>query len=364
MQGEKKVRAVVSKMGRILTFTLSLFLLPAKIVAAASTFLPIYSGPVYQSSEVWIQGGNSIEANTTGAYLKISFSGRSLALVVDTSNNASELPKLGIRIDSGSVRDVQITERGSFVTVPLVSPSDLDSQAWHEARISLEGLGRDNRWIPPSGSLKIDSLKVLGFALDDGAQMRGPLVKNKRMVVYGDSITEGARMFGGDDHVIDKEWWPTWESQIAEDIGAEIGTVGYQGEGLEVSGGGGVPGLLYSFDQIRSGVYRNFSRPDYVFLAHGANGSPSSDQVLQMVANLRRAYPVSKIFLCVPFGGYSRSAITQAYYSQQDPNVHLVDLGDAAAQAVLQNSVDQLHPNPGGNRIIANLMESQISSFL
>ena len=353
-------------LGKIPTIAMFVFLLYAITNAVASTFISAADPRIFQSPEVWIQGQDaSLETNTPGAYLKFAFTGNSIAVQVDTSNNATELPKLGIQIDSGTVRNIPILNRGSNVNVLLATETDLNPAIQvHQIRVSLEGLGRDNRWIPSSGSLKIDSLKIIGFTLDAGKQIQEPNLRSKRMVVYGDSITEGARMLGGDDLVDDKEWSTTWESVLSDLIGAEVGSVGYQGEGFEVSGGGGVPGLLDAFSWIRSETPRVFSRPDYVFIAHGANGAPTIAEIDQMLVTVRSQYPFSKIFLCVPFGGYARAVITQAYSAQNDSGVYLVDLGDQATQAVLQNSVDQLHPNPNGNKIIAGLMQSKLTSIL
>jgi lysophospholipase L1-like esterase len=77
-----------------------------------------------------------------------------------------------------------------------------------------------------------------------------------------------------------------------------------------------------------------------------------------MMHRLRANYPEAQIFFVVPFGGFAEDAITEAYQeiAPNDANLYLIDLGQTAKDIVSANSVDNIHPEKEGHRLLAELL--------
>jgi hypothetical protein len=221
----------------------------------------------------------------------------------------------------------------------------------HQIRIDLEGLGYTDRWNAP-----IDMMKINELILDTGAQTVAPVLNPMRMVVYGDSITEGANTLGDENIVADKQWSTTWDADLAASLNAEVSAIAFQGQGYEVGGQGNVPAFLSSYQFIMNGVSRTFSSPNYVFINEGSNGTTTQSDVATMMVNLRAAYPKATIYQIVPFGGYANTVIPAAFAAQSDPNLFLLNLGTQGVNVVNANSTDGEHPTPTGDADLAALL--------
>lgn len=280
--------------------------------------------------------------------MKLGFTGKSLSIVVDSSTQVYEQPKIGVQIDGGAIRYVTIGTYASAVTLPLATGL---AAGTHQARISLEGLGIVDRW-----NAHTDRLKITAIQIDSNAATSAPSLRPKRMVAYGDSITEGASTLSNSDFVSTAQWSTTWDAVLAESLDAEVSAIGYQGQGYEVTGQGQVPGYLTAYNLLRSGVGRTFTSPDYVFIHHGSNGTVTQSDVATMLGRMRSSYPNAAIYLDVPFGGYNRAVITGAFHAQSNAKTFLIDLGANGESTVASNSTDGAHPTPAGHAKLAAMM--------
>jgi hypothetical protein len=356
--------------------------------AAELKTIPANDQNVFHTPENWVVENSNLETNSPGAYLKIGFAGTAFEMVVDTSaivpivdptaaspppplhcplpptppkpvmpvvmplvtslpTVAREYPKIGYQIDEGRMETAFISETNEAVRVPLathLSPGN------HQIKIILQGLGHLNRWDHPS-----DQLKIKAFRIEGKAKTIAPRLKPKSMVVYGDSITEGAKMLANANTAANEEWSSTWDALIAEKLGAEVSVVAYQAQGYEARGQGGVPSLLDSYSWIRKGFARAFSQPDYVFVLEGQNTPTTERDVIEMMTNIRRAYPKAKVFWGVPFSGVSRKEITDANKADgnSDSNRILFDLEAMGAKLVNDHSFDCIHPDVVGHALLA-----------
>lgn len=317
--------------------------------ASGNTTVATTDPNIFLTPENWLRPSAAfIQTSNPGAYLKVGFTGTSIAVVLDTSTGVFELPKIGIQIDGGDTQYVSLSTYAGSLTVPLAS--GLASGA-HQARISLEGLGVVDRW-----NSDFDRLKILNLVLDGGAQTLPPALRPNRMVAYGDSITEGASTLASDDFVYNAQWSTTWDSLLSSSLNAEISVIGFQGQGYEQEGQGQVPGFLTAYNQIRAGVPRTFSSPNYVFIHHGSNGIVTQSDVATMLGRIQASYPNAAVYLDVPFGGYNRDAIRNAFAAQSNPNSFLIDLGGQGETVVGANSTDGAHPNPTGDALLEAMM--------
>lgn len=304
---------------------------------------------IFLTPENWLaRTSSALETSNPGAYLKVGFTGTSISIVVDSSTQVYEQPKIGIQVDGGSTQYVTIGTYATAVTLPLATGL---AAGTHQARISLEGLGIVDRW-----NVHTDRLKITNILIDSGASTVAPALRPKRMVAYGDSITEGASTLSNDDFVSTAQWSTTWDSVMSDSLNAEISAIAYQGQGYEQAGQGQVPGYLTAYNLIRSGVSRTFSSPDYVFIHHGSNGTVTQSDVATMLTRMRTSYPNAAIYLDVPFGGYNRAAITAAYQAQSNPKNYFIDLGSAGETTVATYSTDGAHPTPTGHSLLAQMM--------
>jgi hypothetical protein len=327
---------------------------PTQDSNSTRSFIAINDAHLFLTPENWIRSGAvSIDTNNPGAYFKTAFTGTSFQVEVDTSSNPSELPKLGYIVDGGALQTTQVSSVGSAVVVPLVSGL---SAGTHQIRVSLEGLGAVERWTNPS-----DHLKVTGIFLDSGiTTLSAPTLLPNRIVVYGDSITEGASTLGAANTVANKQWSTSWDADLAAYLDAEISVIAFQAQGYEQNGQGNTPPFPNAYSFIRSGVARVFSNPSKVFILHGTNGSTTQADVSGMMVNLRAAYPSAKLYFGVPFGGYARVVTTNAYSAQSDADVYLFDLGANGQNIVTGNSTDGVHPNVSGHALLTSAVETAL----
>jgi lysophospholipase L1-like esterase len=370
-------KIIITGLAQSLFFSL-FFLFGWSSVAQANGLAVSVNDPhLFVTPENWIRENNELKTNCPGAYLKLAFTGTSFQLVVDTSPQMldqirrhyyledgspgphQELPKIGFAIDAGETQYLVLPTAAPSVVVTLAQ--DLPPGT-HQIKISLEGLGRENRWNDPT-----DQLMIRGFQLDRDAQVLAPLLRPKRMVVYGDSITEGANMIGKSATVATKQWSTTWDADLAKLLDAEVSVIAYQGQGYHNVGAGQVPNFPQSYAWLRGGGYaRKFSDPDYVFVLQGTNGGATVHEIEFMMQKIREAYPFTKIFFGVDFDStlQEQNHLALAHRQAIDARLAIFDLGDAGADTLMHHSFDLIHPNVLGHAQIAQLIFEQIFKLL
>jgi hypothetical protein len=307
----------------------------------------------------WVlNGSNFASTNSPGAYLKMGFTGTSFAINVNTTSGF-DFPKIAYSIDGGPLQRLILPSQSASLKVNL-TPTLLPSGS-HQISIYLDGLGRADRWNTPSDQLKINS-----FIIDQNATAIAPTLRTKRMLLYGDSISEGSGQLVRNGVVAHNQWSTGWTKLLSDALDAEITMAAYQGSGYNYTGAGNVPGVLTGWNLIRNGVTRTFINFDYVVIWHGQNGTPTQSEITTTLTNLRGAIPNSKIFLGVPFSGKERSIITSSFNSQSDANVFLIDTGLTGTNVVSNPlyTSDGLHPNTLGHSLLAPIVAQLILANL
>ena len=197
--------------------------------------------------------------------------------------------------------------------------------------------------------------RVKNVTLDDGAVME-PVVKARRMICYGDSITQGydARYSS-----------QTYPNQIADTLGAEMLDQGIGGE-------------IFRPELIDPDM--DFA-PDIITVAYGTNdwSGQEHDSMVEKAnafyAKLRATYPTAKIFAITPIWRADDDRVTKVGTFAEgvqivkdaagaQEGIVIVD-GDKMVPHLRDVMADKyLHPNDNGFKFYANALYAAMKPHL
>jgi hypothetical protein len=335
--------------------------------SAAVVTIARNNAAIFYAPYVWKDDGTSVNANTTGAYLDFQFTGTSI--ILNTASLSGTLPKVRCFIDNGPPITIQLV--AGTTAYPVVS--GLAAGA-HSIRLVTVALDQGTSYWTLAASVRVAS-----FTLDTGASVSAVATRgSKRAIFFGDSIAQGASMLGAADGLINQDGTLSAPTIMAEALDAELGQVGYGGQGFAAAGGRGVPALNTAYALYSNGTSRLTGgvlspAPDYVFCWHGTNGTPVQADVATSISNFRTIAPNAMIFMIVPPGGFRQSAITlatNAAITAGDAKVFLIDAGEVGQLGVngvgsaTKDSFDGLHPNQWKHARLASQYAALIQHIL
>jgi len=210
--------------------------------------LPSDTALVY-SPYNWKVDSSQAKTINTGAYFKTIINANSVALSFDVTGVDSPLPQIYIVVD------------GILISKQEVSPSVIVSlpssdTTYHFLEVYVDSFERNlARWAGAAASVAF-----LGMALDGGTA-EAPVSRRNKILVYGDSITEGASTFQGGGGVIGNSAFQSWALKLGEQLNAEVGVVGFGTQAITVGGYGDTPLFQNSYDELWDGEPRDFSDP-------------------------------------------------------------------------------------------------------
>jgi hypothetical protein len=218
---------------------------------------------------------DTMQATAPGAFVKFGVSGTvNLALAIDNATNSGfasgNMPKVRYSIDGAAFTDVQLApSQTSLVLSSSLSTGAHAVEVYFKASSLSGGIGDV---AGSSGVSPTNVLRLNGIVIDAGASMAAPTLLPKRMLVFGDSITQGAHVNtdGSDDAT------QSFAPLIARALDAELGQIGYGGQGWEEIGGSNAPVFKTFYATYSVGRNRNFSGLDYVAVVHGTNDQRGS----------------------------------------------------------------------------------------
>lgn len=312
----------------------------------------------------WYRNGStSLTSVNPGAYLKFNFTGTSLAVVVDmtavnaTGTGAGAYPVIAYTVDGvRATRQLLSTDTSITLATGLADTT-------HTFRLDFIGTdesGNTDRWTTPSMALVITS-----FTVDTGKAVTQATLRNGGwMLVYGDSITEGAVTLGAANnppyYAQVEDATTGWQQIVADHLNVEYGNCAFAGQQWSSTGASNVPGLATSYNLLFSGQSRTFSpAPNLALINMGTNGSVTAGTVTTFLGNLRTAVGAGcQITLVIPFGQLNVTAITDGFddYVTANPTdlrVNLIDLGSAGSSIVSAHSYDTVHPDATGQALLA-----------
>jgi lysophospholipase L1-like esterase len=377
---------------------------PVKLISINDT--NIYFSP-YNWAPI---GTEKRQAVSSGAYIKVAFTGNTIGLKLDNSNSFDGLDfnLVTAYIDGSSVPVSKLLSASNPNGFLLISNSL--SEGNHYAVIYFSRQDYEpgtNRWdfnspgVTIAAVVRVESLLVSGGSL--------PLVgtpiqtSNKKGLSFGDSITEGIGVGSGANRSssLDPRSEFAYSAVMNKFIGKEYGQIGYGSQAWLSQGGGFVPtwaGSGNSWRYYSQGLERINSTtnlalgfkegaPDYITMNLGFNDSNRSTTIpvatsKQFFVDMRQVSSAeTELFMILPFAMSGSTFSTQnqfttnknnliAGYNQyklENPNdtrVHLIDLGTWGGQIVSNNSSDNIHPNKTGSNYLGTALGQIISPYL
>jgi lysophospholipase L1-like esterase len=365
-------------------------------VTDANLFFSPYN---WQSDGAGAKQANNINAssafaqsNTPGAYVKCTINATTAGyatLLLDTSPlngiTAGNCPQVACSVDGQAFANQLLAYATGTTRLLLVGNLSAGN---HTVLIYFRSVtlnasnAMGDRWNTPASVVKITGLELDG----KGSATTSQTLHSKNMLVYGDSITEGADAVGSSNNNADQDSTQTYAQLLAASLDTEIGIVGFSAQGWTISGYGNVPKFCdpttpanSTFDKYFSGASRLASgaltpTPDYIVVLQGTNDAAQSatdasvtSTVTAFLGAIRADAPSAKVFLTIPFAGGKRSAITSGFNAVSDSNSYLIDLG-AAIQPTLStggvNTNDGIHPNVRGHATFAALLTNQLRQLV
>ena len=352
-----------------------------------SGFVSVDNDYIRWSPYNWYDTGYSKMSTPGGAYFKIAFSGTSLGVQVDMSR-LGITPKSTIKISAyidGSTTQYRksLADADCMGNVTLVSGL---SSGKHTATVYLSFTSQDyDRW---NGAVT-NSLRLLGIKLDFGTRLydASSLVSNKKIVIYGDSITEGVGINEGAEYA--------YSAVLGQTLGVEYGQCGNGWIGWSHFGSGHTD-HFYILNQNK-GYWRDYfegksrlvdrndiskgyidGAPDAVFITlghndHGSNYDEVQNKLINWMKDVRTTAPNAEIFIILPFAtGSSHYADFRTKYVEgfnkyvsetSDAKAHIVDLGPEGHNIVVNGSSDGVHPEKAAANTLGKMIAEKVKAY-
>jgi lysophospholipase L1-like esterase len=319
------------------------------VTAASGSFaavVPPDDAALLYSPYTWsVQPAASVAVNP-GAYLRTLFTGTTCVLTFDVSGMVSPPSQIWWRIDNGPWTQAALAAQVACA-VPAATAGNADVPRHLLEVVVKSATETQNRWNAGASTRVV----FTGLLLGAGAQVAAPRAAPRRLLVYGDSITEGVRALGESaaDDTDRNDAMMGWAFRLGALLGAEVGVVGFGATGLSVGGSGGVPALPSSYAQIFAGTARDFSNaPDLVVINIGTNDGAANTVAAAtgLLNGLLAACPGRPIALLRPFNGAQAANLQAAAAACAAPGlVHYIDTGTMLDPAF---GVDTLGLHPAG----------------
>jgi hypothetical protein len=335
---------------------------PASLSVTASTNQTIYcdNAAIVKSPTNWVLSGSTgaqaAETVWPGSYMRLRFDGTAININVSTAG-LSAYPWVLYQVDSLNPVIAKLTAGQTAISITGLSAGAHELNVIYQARDDYNQAGT---W----GDAQ--KLQIVSFVPSGGTGLlAAPAARPKRAIIYGDSITAGLAVTappGVTTAVGVNAATASYANHIGVGLNAEFDQAGCGADGWTVGGVGGFPALPSGWNLKKPGVPRSLAAHDYVVVIHGYNDG-ATDIASSVVTNwitAVRATTAAWIFICVPFSGRQRGAITAgvASYIAANPSeakVKVIDLGSfyQSAQSGYYTT-DGIHPNSWqGGRLAA-----------
>lgn len=332
------------------------------------------------------------QTNTPGAYLKFNVSAASagnVALLLDTSPlngiTAANCPTLAVSVDGQAFATPLLAYAAGTTRLQLAGSLAAGTHTfaiYFRSVTSNSSLAMGDRWNTPASVVKLTGIELDG----KGSAAAAPTLRSKRMIVYGDSITEAVDAVGNSNANADQDSTQSYAQLIGAGLDAEVGIIGWSAQGWTVAGYGNVPRFYdtvtpanSTFDKYYAGTSRLIGGalvppPDYVAVLHGRNDASQgaadasvTSAVSAWLPAMRSGAPAARIFVIIPFDGSKRSAITAGFNAAPDPHASLIDLGAAIQPSMSSGGLhtnDGIHPNARGHATFGAMLIKQMNAAI
>lgn len=289
------------------------------------------------------QPGVAITVNS-GSRILFAFRGGRVQALFDV-HGLTSAPQLWVSIDDAE-------PELHVVDGPVIELAAEPGQ--HRVEIAVKDVDeRVNRWNPPFGCAVV----FAGLVLDADSRIRlGGRPNGPRLEFYGDSVTQGVRALGPELGPAGADGTKSFAYLTARAFGATAYQVGFGRQGVSRAGNGQVPAGSESFGWNFAGSKaERIGDPDVVVIQFGVNDEAPGDAYGRYLAQVRAAYPSTKIVALSPFTGEHAAEIEAAVAAAGDPDTVYV-----GTQGWLgpDDYTDEVHPSVEGHaKAAARLVE-------
>ena len=262
-------------------------------------------------------------------------------------NTAYETPYFAYSIDGADMTRQLVTSP----TLPTVS---LDE---HIIRVVVDGVTEsEDKWIGEKGFAFKD------ITVDSTGTVTGVLPKNKKIMFFGDSITEGIRVLNMNANSDGNSATGAFPYIASTNLNAISYRVGFGGAGVTKGGNGGVPSLINFIDNMTKNKLAPYYEPDIVVVNIGTNDTDAATDVFKsqytaVINRLLIKYSGTPLFIMVPFNGARKSEITDITNNKK--GVYMVDTTGWDI-----STTDGLHPDVAGSIKAGTKLSDYIISTL
>ena len=347
----------------------------SETIATAPALLYMNDASCVLSGNNWEQGSagvTSVQSSWAGAYARFYVTGATgVNILVDGTQT---LGSINWQIDNGSILNtVQIPSGGNIsgIALPDTGPHIFT------VYVSTFPAGDAGRWAS-TGYIGLKGIQLTGggAAGNPSAVVTG----TKRMLLYGDSISEGIRAFSNSPEVDGNQYeYSFYLGQALKSVGYEYSISACSGQGYTIAGTSSVPPLFTpgndsnsAWDKVSSATSRLSSgqfkvMPTLILDMHGTNDglqSVASGTVTTAVQGfytaVRAAAPLATLIGVIPFGGYVRAAkiagINAFIAASGDTNTFIIDLATDNRFSNTTFSGDGIHMQTTATGEIASLL--------
>ena len=262
-------------------------------------------------------------------------------------NTAYKTPYFAYSIDGADMTRQLVTSP----TLPTVS---LDE---HIIRVVVDGVTEaENKWIGEKGFAFKD------ITVDSTGTVTGVLPKNKKIMFFGDSITEGIRVLNMNADSDGNSATAAFPYIASTNLNAISYRVGFGGAGVTKGGNGGVPSLINFIDNMTKNKLAPYYEPDIIVVNIGTNDFDADTDVFKsqytaVINRLLIKYSGTPLFIMVPFNGTRKSEITDITNNKK--GVYMVDTTGWDI-----STTDGLHPDVAGSIKAGTKLSDYIISTL
>ena len=262
-------------------------------------------------------------------------------------NTAYKTPYFAYSIDGADMTRQLVTSP----TLPTVS---LDE---HIIRVVVDGVTEsEDKWIGEKGFAFKD------ITVDSTGTVTGVLPKNKKIMFFGDSITEGIRVLNMNADSEGNSATGAFPYIASTNLNAISYRVGFGGAGVTKGGNGGVPPLINFIDNMTKNKLAPYYEPDIVVVNIGTNDFDADTDVFKsqytaVINRLLIKYSGTPLFIMVPFNGTRKSEITDITNNKK--GVYMVDTTGWDI-----STTDGLHPDVAGSIKAGTKLSDYIISTL
>lgn len=317
---------------------------------SSSAVIAANSAGLLYSPYNWLVTAGAAKTINAGAYLRTQINASTTCAVGLTIGAATPYSQCLARIDGGAWQKYTPTASGAQ-SWSLTMPTGTTA-ANHFLELMVKSTTEtQDRW-----TTQTTAVQVTGLTLDPGATVSLPASRKYRLLVYGDSITEGVRANGFTGIASDTDRNDAslvYSYRLGELLNAEVGVVGFGATGVVTAGSGNVPVLPTSYNALWSGQSRSFTPvPDLVIYNEGTNEGGASFAAMQTglsavingVGYSSATYSGlsgTRHLILRPFNGAQSANLSSIAAAFASPNIVF---GDTTGFWATGDSSDNLHP--------------------